>query len=51
MKAVWEGTAKKFNGLGLAGISMACTGLALVDCKSTGTTITVRIICVMLNKV
>ncbi|EJG1187554.1 hypothetical protein CVA83_RS18780 [Vibrio parahaemolyticus] len=30
MKAVWEGTAKKFNGLGLSGISMACTGLALV---------------------
>ncbi|TXN19002.1 hypothetical protein FVP01_03740 [Vibrio parahaemolyticus] len=30
MKAVWEGTTKKFNGLGLSGISMACTGLALV---------------------
>ncbi|HCE2171224.1 TPA: hypothetical protein NGT34_000069 [Vibrio parahaemolyticus] len=30
MKAVWEGTAKKFSGLGLSGISMACTGLALV---------------------
>ncbi|HCG7772500.1 TPA: hypothetical protein NJ461_000743 [Vibrio parahaemolyticus] len=30
MKAVWEGIAKKFNGLGLSGISMACTGLALV---------------------
>ncbi|ELB2029581.1 TPA: hypothetical protein NGR47_000185 [Vibrio parahaemolyticus] len=25
MKAVWEGIAKKFNGLGLSGISMACT--------------------------
>ncbi|ELA7258216.1 hypothetical protein Q9890_004271 [Vibrio parahaemolyticus] len=30
MKAVWEGIAKKFNGLGLSGISMACTGLAFV---------------------
>ncbi|EJG0651200.1 hypothetical protein C4G56_RS00965 [Vibrio parahaemolyticus] len=30
MKAVWEGIAKKFNGLGLSGISMACAGLALV---------------------
>ncbi|HCG9873704.1 TPA: hypothetical protein NJ716_000645 [Vibrio parahaemolyticus] len=30
LRAVWEGTAKKFNGLGLSGISMACTGLALV---------------------
>ncbi|EJG1681142.1 hypothetical protein BWH99_RS09390 [Vibrio parahaemolyticus] len=30
MKAVWEGIAKKFNGLGLSGISTACTGLALV---------------------
>ncbi|TOE67561.1 hypothetical protein CGJ38_23935, partial [Vibrio parahaemolyticus] len=30
LRAVWEGNAKKFNGLGLSGISMACTGLALV---------------------
>ncbi|TOH06775.1 hypothetical protein CGI90_23565 [Vibrio parahaemolyticus] len=30
MKAVWEGIAKKFDGLGLSGISMACAGLALV---------------------
>ncbi|EJG1927232.1 hypothetical protein BS045_RS20900 [Vibrio parahaemolyticus] len=30
MKAVWEGIAKKFNGLGLSGISMVCAGLALV---------------------
>ncbi|MGR5278812.1 DUF3693 domain-containing protein [Vibrio rotiferianus] len=29
IKAVWEGIAKKFNGLGLSGISMACTGLAV----------------------
>ncbi|MBE4082963.1 hypothetical protein HJ110_11540 [Vibrio parahaemolyticus] len=26
MKVVWEGIAKKFNGLGLSGISMVCTG-------------------------
>ncbi|MBE4096653.1 hypothetical protein HJ106_10840 [Vibrio parahaemolyticus] len=30
MKAVWEGIAKKFNGLGLSSISMVCAGLALV---------------------
>ncbi|MPS41102.1 hypothetical protein D8S93_21090 [Vibrio sp. VGrn 2] len=30
IKAAWEGIAKKFNGLGLSGTSMACTGLALV---------------------
>ncbi|EJG1619489.1 hypothetical protein BT052_RS13610 [Vibrio parahaemolyticus] len=30
IKAVWEGIAKKFNGIGLSGISMACAGLALV---------------------
>lgn len=30
IKAVWEGIAKKFNGLGLSGISMASAGLALV---------------------
>ncbi|HBN6202225.1 TPA: hypothetical protein L3M66_000775 [Vibrio parahaemolyticus] len=30
MKAVWEGIAKKFNGLRLSGISMASAGLALV---------------------
>ena len=30
IKAVWEGIAKKYNGLGLAGISMACGGLAMV---------------------
>ena len=26
----WENIAKKYNGLGLAGISMACGGLAMV---------------------
>ncbi|EHH1025127.1 hypothetical protein CGJ95_00215 [Vibrio parahaemolyticus] len=30
MKAVWKGISKKFNGLGLSSISMACAGLALV---------------------
>ncbi|EDP60025.1 bacteriophage f237 ORF10 [Vibrio sp. AND4] len=30
IKAVWEGIAKKYNGLGLTGISMACTGLAVM---------------------
>ncbi|MBE4210265.1 hypothetical protein HJ087_23235, partial [Vibrio parahaemolyticus] len=27
---MWENIAKKFDGLGLSGISMACAGLALV---------------------
>ncbi|HCG9643050.1 TPA: hypothetical protein NKA98_000833 [Vibrio parahaemolyticus] len=26
--AVWEGTAKKFNGLGLSCISMVCAGFS-----------------------
>ncbi len=30
IKAHWESIAKKFNGLGLSGISMICGGLALV---------------------
>ncbi|EJB8687868.1 TPA: hypothetical protein I7272_05645 [Vibrio parahaemolyticus] len=30
LRAVWEGIAKKFNGLGLSSISMVCAGLALV---------------------
>lgn len=29
IKAVWESMAKKFNGLGLQGITMACGGFAL----------------------
>ena len=29
IKAVWEGIAKKFNGLGLPSISMACAGFAV----------------------
>ncbi|AYO06106.1 DUF3693 domain-containing protein [Vibrio parahaemolyticus] len=30
IKSMWESIAKKYNGLGLSGISMACAGLALV---------------------
>ncbi|WP_194435001.1 DUF3693 domain-containing protein [Vibrio fluminensis] len=30
IKAHWESIAKKFNGLGLSGISMVCGGLALM---------------------
>ncbi|KNY40627.1 hypothetical protein AKG94_21295 [Vibrio harveyi] len=30
IRGMWENIAKKYNGLGLAGISMACTGLAMV---------------------
>ncbi|CAH1530262.1 Phage related family protein [Vibrio owensii] len=29
IKAVWEGIAKKYNGLGLTSISMACAGFAV----------------------
>ncbi|WP_085319333.1 DUF3693 domain-containing protein [Vibrio harveyi] len=30
IRGMWENIAKKYNGLGLAGISMACSGLAMV---------------------
>ncbi len=30
IRCMWENIAKKFDGLGLSGISMACAGLALV---------------------
>ena len=30
IRGMWENIAKKYNGLGLAGISMACGGLAMV---------------------
>ncbi|EPG0528793.1 DUF3693 domain-containing protein [Vibrio harveyi] len=30
IRGMWENIAKKYNGLGLAGISMACVGLAMV---------------------
>ncbi|HFD4028908.1 hypothetical protein HJ124_16135 [Vibrio parahaemolyticus] len=30
IRGMWENIAKKFDGLGLSGISMACAGLALV---------------------
>ena len=29
IRGMWENIAKKYNGLGLAGISMACGGLAM----------------------
>ncbi|MFB9216518.1 DUF3693 domain-containing protein, partial [Vibrio sinaloensis] len=29
IKAMWESIAKKFNGRGLQGISMVCSGLAM----------------------
>ena len=30
IRGMWENIAKKYNGLGLTGISMACGGLAMV---------------------
>ena len=36
VKAVWEGIAKKYNGLGLSGLSMACAGLAVVVSSPAG---------------
>ena len=39
IKAVWEGIAKKYNGLGLAGISMACAGFALAFSSPVGSSI------------
>ncbi|WP_440888008.1 DUF3693 domain-containing protein [Vibrio sp. WZ-1] len=30
IRGMWENIAKKYNGLGLAGISMACGGLVMV---------------------
>lgn len=37
IKAMWENIAKKYNGLGLQGLSMACGSLALyaADAHST----------------
>ncbi|EGQ8032046.1 hypothetical protein G5Y03_002949 [Vibrio parahaemolyticus] len=51
MKAVWEGTAKKFNGLGLSGISMACTGLALVIASPQEPLLQCALYLLMFNKV
>ncbi|HCG7540917.1 hypothetical protein CGH22_24595 [Vibrio parahaemolyticus] len=51
MKAVWEGTAKKFNGLGFSGISMACTGLALVIASPQESLLQCALCDVMLNDV
>ncbi|HDM7598077.1 TPA: hypothetical protein PZ808_003015, partial [Staphylococcus aureus] len=30
IRGMWENIAKKYNGLGFTGISMACGGLAMV---------------------
>ncbi|HCE2432070.1 TPA: hypothetical protein NGU10_004585 [Vibrio parahaemolyticus] len=51
IKAVWEGIAKKFNGLGLSGISMACTGLALVIASPQEPLLQCALCDVMLNDV
>ncbi|MBY3747659.1 hypothetical protein HPQ58_20990 [Vibrio parahaemolyticus] len=51
IKAVWEGIAKKFNGLGLSGISMACTGLALVIASPQESLYQCALCDVMLNNV
>ncbi|MBS9820648.1 hypothetical protein J4H34_20795, partial [Vibrio alginolyticus] len=51
IKAVWEGIAKKFNGLGLSGISMACTGLALVIASPQESLLQCALCDVMLNNV
>ncbi|EGR2225732.1 hypothetical protein DZF88_20405 [Vibrio parahaemolyticus] len=51
MKAVWEGTAKKFNGLGLSGISMACTGLALVIASPQEPLLQCALYLLMLNSI
>ncbi|HBC3970002.1 hypothetical protein HYN78_24540 [Vibrio parahaemolyticus] len=51
IKAVWEGIAKKFNGLGLSGISMACTGLALVIASPQEPLLQCALCDVMLNNV
>ncbi|TOK39156.1 hypothetical protein CGI16_07555 [Vibrio parahaemolyticus] len=49
LRAVWEGTAKKFNGLGLSGISMACTGLALVIASPQESLLQCALYLLMLN--
>ncbi|HCM1303389.1 TPA: hypothetical protein N2906_001406 [Vibrio parahaemolyticus] len=51
MKAVWEGTTKKFNGLGLSGISMACTGLALVIASPQEPLLQCALYLLMLNSI
>ncbi|MBR9788565.1 MAG: hypothetical protein GYB40_11575 [Vibrionaceae bacterium] len=39
IKSMWESIAKKCNGLGLSGISMAAAGLAVVVSSPVGSTI------------
>ncbi|EKM24652.1 MULTISPECIES: DUF3693 domain-containing protein [Vibrio] len=39
IKAVWEGIAKKYNGLGLTSISMACAGFAVAFSSPVGSSI------------
>ncbi|HCG8766191.1 TPA: hypothetical protein NJ568_000439 [Vibrio parahaemolyticus] len=51
MKAVWEGIAKKFNGLGLSGISMACTGLAVVIASPQESPLQCALYLLMLNAI
>ncbi|MBE4154312.1 hypothetical protein HJ098_12045 [Vibrio parahaemolyticus] len=51
LRAVWEGTAKKFNGLGLSGISMACTGLALVIASPQESLLQCALYLLMLNAI
>ncbi|MCG0031045.1 hypothetical protein KUA17_22590 [Vibrio parahaemolyticus] len=51
IKAVWEGIAKKFNGLGLSGISMACAGLALVIASPQESLLQCALYLLMLNAI
>ncbi|EHH1031122.1 hypothetical protein J7G20_002490 [Vibrio parahaemolyticus] len=51
MKAVWEGTTKKFDGLGLYGISMACAGLALVIASPQESPLQCALYLLMLNAI
>ncbi|MCE7731550.1 DUF3693 domain-containing protein [Vibrio campbellii] len=39
IRGMWENIAKKYNGLGLAGISMACAGFAVVFSSPVGSSI------------
>ncbi|HHC7274598.1 TPA: DUF3693 domain-containing protein [Vibrio campbellii] len=39
IRGMWENIAKKYNGLGFTGISMACGGLAMVISSPMGSSI------------
>ncbi|EKK9972210.1 hypothetical protein V4F45_000742 [Vibrio parahaemolyticus] len=39
IRGMWENIAKKYNGLGLAGISMACAGFAVAFSSPVGSSI------------